>query len=423
MSRWYYWVSAFFVLNSMQAFGVVDRMVYGSWEGKGGTKITLMLNLLMIAASMALFGHGCSRRQEGFAVGSALALSAIGFLFLTALWSGSPPTTVRLATVYLFVIIGAIGIARSLTPDEFMHLLNWCCFWSAIASLLLLVVSPGNAHMTGDDIGTLDFIGIFPHKNFLGQVMAVGALAALHDIRIARGRYPGKLVMLFVFVGVAFMSKSTAALLTALVFCGIGGYFALRKKGGTSRMIAGVLAVILVPVFVVAMAAPDMILELIGKDPTLTGRTEIWAFVIDDIWQKPLLGWGYFGFWQLDNPAAAEISDAVHWVVPQAHNGLLESLLTIGLVGTGIFVFVLVRIFLLACRCLATPARPLAISTISVCLGIILVGISETVLLMATQSLTPVLFIAGLMCERALWVAKGQRYRTVLPAASPSYAN
>jgi O-antigen ligase len=423
MSRWYHWVAGFFVLNSMQAFGVVDRMIYGSWEGKGGDKITLILNLTMIAASLALFGHGYGRRQAGFAVGSALALSAIGFLFLTALWSGSPPTTVRLAIVYVFVVVGAIGVARSLTADEFMHLLNWCCFWSAIASLLLLVVSPASAHMSGGASGDSDFIGIFPHKNVLGQVMATGALAALHDIRVARGRYPGKLVMLFVFVGMAFASKSTGALLTTLVFCGISGYFALRKKGGTSRVIAGVLAVILVPVFAVAMAAPDMILELIGKDPTLTGRTEIWAYVIDDIWRKPLLGWGYYGFWMLDNPAAVEISDAVQWVVPQAHNGLLEFLLNIGLVGTGIFVVILVRIFLLACRCLGTPARALAISTITVCLGIILEGISETVLLAPTESLTPVLFIAGLMCERAVWVAKGQPYRTPLPADSPSYAN
>ena len=41
-----------------------------------------------------------------------------------------------------------------------------------------------------------------------------------------------------------------------------------------------------------------------------------------------------------------------------------------------------------------------------------MVGVSETVLMQATQPETPVLFITGLMCERALYVAKRlRRYR------------
>jgi exopolysaccharide production protein ExoQ len=159
------------------------------------------------------------------------------------------------------------------------------------------------------------------------------------------------------------------------------------------------------------VAAHDTLLELIGKDPTLTGRTELWAYVIPDIWMKPWLGWGYFGFWSSSNPAAVEISDAMGQVMPQAHNGLLEFLLNVGVLGTALFAFILIRTIVLAVRCLRTPERALAISTITCCVGILMEGVSETVLLAPTQSLTPVLFITGLMCERALWVAKGQRYR------------
>ena len=125
---------------------------------------------------------------------------------------------------------------------------------------------------------------------------------------------------------------------------------------------------------------------------------------------KPWLGWGYFGFWQLTNPAALEISDAVHWVVPNAHNGLLEFLLDVGVLGTALFAFILIRTIVLAVRCLRTPERALAISTISCCAGILLVGVSETVLLASNQSSTSVMFITGLMCERAAQAAKRRRY-------------
>ncbi len=96
----------------------------------------------------------------------------------------------------------------------------------------------------------------------------------------------------------------------------------------------------------------------------------------------------------------------------KAHSGLLEFLLDVGVLGTALFAFILIRTIVLAVRCLRTPERALAISTISCCVGILLVGVSESVLLTSTQSSTPLMFITGLMCERALYVAKGlQRYR------------
>ena len=159
------------------------------------------------------------------------------------------------------------------------------------------------------------------------------------------------------------------------------------------------------------MIAPDTLLLLIGKDPTLTGRTVIWAYVIQDIWIKPWLGWGYYGFWTMSNPAAVEVSDAMGFVVPHAHNGLLEFLLSVGVLGTALFVFILVRNLVVASWCLRTRERSLGVSTISCCVGIIQIGISETVLLAPTEALTPLMFIAGLMCERALHAAERGRYR------------
>jgi exopolysaccharide production protein ExoQ len=212
-----------------------------------------------------------------------------------------------------------------------------------------------------------------------------------------------------VFLGMAYASKSTGALMAVLLFCSISAFDGLWQKGGAARLTGVILAVLLGPVIIAAVVSPDMFLELIGKDPTLTGRMEIWDYVIQDIWMKPFLGWGYYVFWEPENPFATEISRAVHWTVPNAHNGLLEFLLDLGLVGTALFALILLRTIVLAVRCLRTPERALAISTISACAGILLIGVTESVLLTSTQSSTPLMFITGLMCERALYVAKGQR--------------
>ena len=128
--------------------------------------------------------------------------------------------------------------------------------------------------------------------------------------------------MICVFFGLVIASKSAGSLLTALVVLALSGLFALWQKGGGAQLISVLLAIVLTPVFVIATASPDLVLSFVGKDPTLTGRTEIWAYSLNSISMKPLLGWGYDAYWLKTNPAAAEISAKVHWTVPHAHNGL-----------------------------------------------------------------------------------------------------
>ena len=56
----------------------------------------------------------------------------------------------------------------------------------------------------------------------------------------------------------------------------------------------------------------------------------------------------------------SKLTNVMQWVVPHAHNGLLESLLNVGIVGTAFFAFILIRTIVLAVRCLRTPGRALA---------------------------------------------------------------
>jgi exopolysaccharide production protein ExoQ len=398
------WLAAFFLLDSMQAFGFIDQLVYGNWLGKGGDKITQSLNLLMIASAIALFVYGCTRRRC-FTAGAALVLAAIAYFFLTALWSVDPSATVREAMVYLFVVIGCIGLSGSLNSEEFMATLGSVCFASAIASILLLIMSPSDA-MAAD---SADFQGIFAHKNFFGQVMATGSFTCLYALRTRAASRGWTIGLLIVFTVLAIYCKSTTAWLMISAFCGIELIVSLYARGGAMRMMGLSFAACCLPVLIIIAVNPDPILELIGKDPTLTGRTEIWQYVEQDISLKPILGWGYFAFWTVTNPAAMEIANTVKWFVPQAHNGLLEMLLNVGAVGTVLIFAIYVRNIHFAMSSLRTPERALGLSALIYCVGIFLLGISENVLLAPTQSSTTVFLVSGLMCEQA--VRSAQRGR------------
>ncbi len=78
-------------------------------------------------------------------------------------------------------------------------------------------------------------------------------------------------------------------------------------------------------------------MRFIGKDPTLTGRTDIYLAVLESIFKHPLLGYGFGAFWVATNPEPFLIGLRIHWMtIGYAENGLLELWLELGTVGLGL---------------------------------------------------------------------------------------
>jgi O-Antigen ligase len=194
-----------------------------------------------------------------------------------------------------------------------------------------------------------------------------------------------------------------------LLFYAVGAVLELLQKGGTARILGVFLLTLLLLVAPVAAMSFDSLLAFMGKDSTLTGRTDIWGYVIPYIYQRPWLGWGYAAFWSTLNPAAWEIANALRWYSPEAHNGLLEILLSGGLVGVVWFAYLLVRTVRLSLRCMRYDSA-MAITCLSCCAGILVEGVDEQVLLYV-MGLSGVFFITGFFCEQA--VSRAPRRRPV----------
>ena len=78
--------------------------------------------------------------------------------------------------------------------------------------------------------------------------------------------------------------------------------------------------------------SPDVLLGLLGKDATLTGRTHIWAAVMRQVATRPHTGFGYGAVWS-DQTGWGP----VYWVMKQygarpayAHNGWVDLWLGLG---------------------------------------------------------------------------------------------
>ena len=73
-----------------------------------------------------------------------------------------------------------------------------------------------------------------------------------------------------------------------------------------------------------------MVLKALGKDPSLTGRTDIWTALMREVAERPWTGFGYQAFWGRDSIPAEWIRAETQWPVPSAHNGWIDLLIQLG---------------------------------------------------------------------------------------------
>ena len=94
--------------------------------------------------------------------------------------------------------------------------------------------------------------------------------------------------------------------------------------------------------------APEFALGLIGKDPTFTGRTDIWTWLSASIKQNWLLGYGYGAYWTDPLGPSYWVRTALQWGVPSAHNGWIDLWLAGGLVAVLLFGLYMLMVLVLA---------------------------------------------------------------------------
>jgi exopolysaccharide production protein ExoQ len=328
-------------------FGVLANAETGT---AGNTAITL---LLFAFVSVLLFPKINSvvelcRRDRLFALLAA-------WIMVSCLWSQFPVVSLEWAPVAVLNIVFAFYLYRRFSPNQQMRLLfvlGWICL---ILSIVLSLFFP----RYGIDYAG-DWRGIYQHKNMCSMTTAFLLLPSLYApassvfSKVARLLYVG----LSAFLIIMTQSATGRIILVCLLAYFVMTRFAsrLRAKERTIPLIMGIMIAL---AFVgVGISNAGEILLFLGKDPTLTGRTEIWKSVIPSIMKHPILGYGYKAFWRGYQGESANASLATHWAVNSAHNGFLEVWLTLGAVGVVFVAYSLLRAVRDAFVCLREAGSP-----------------------------------------------------------------
>ncbi|NEP17896.1 MAG: O-antigen ligase family protein [Leptolyngbya sp. SIO4C1] len=135
----------------------------------------------------------------------------------------------------------------------------------------------------------------------------------------------------------------------------------------------------------------------------MTGRTVIWNGVIErlsahNIW----LGFGRESFWLSDNPLARGFGDIASEYMPaHAHNGFIDLLVDLGLIGLAVFVIGYLATLLLALRRSYRAKTPEDLWPIAIMLFILVYNITES-LLMKRANLFWVMYLTNFFSLR-IW--------------------
>lgn len=109
------------------------------------------------------------------------------------------------------------------------------------------------------------------------------------------------------------------------------GYRHIRGHG---RILLTIGAVAIVGLTTLTSSAVfDPVLRLLGKGDDLTGRLEIWHIVGTLVAQRPLLGWGFVGWWVPWSPPFDDLVVRAGVTYLQAHNAFFDVELQLGVLG------------------------------------------------------------------------------------------
>ena len=205
--------------------------------------------------------------------------------------------------------------------------------------------------------GAQEFVGASTSKNMLGVVCLVSGIYLFWDTirRWSSRKERGTkwvirlnavfLVMVFWLLNLSHSATSEVCLvLGCLVIVAVHSGWGRRHHTFVKFMSPAIFCLYLILAY--GFGINGKLAERVGRDATLTGRSEIWKAVLGTH-TNPWIGTGYESFWL--GPRLARVWETAG-AVNEAHNGYLEVYLNLGLIGDFLVILFLLTSYWIICK-------------------------------------------------------------------------
>jgi exopolysaccharide production protein ExoQ len=263
----------------------------------------------------------------------------------STIWSILPHISWRRGVALAGTTVIGLYLGCSLSFINLLRLAAVSLGLVVVSTVFLCLLFPEK--MVHQEIHIGAWHGLFYHKNQLGQAMlqAVLIFVALALSEKSKGRKMIELGLTATAIFVLIKAHSATAMvglgifllvLIAILVPKLTGYMFGALSGAMLLTVVGVLG------------GSFCVLSLVGRDCTITGRTEIWDLVWSAAMERPWIGYGFGAFWVGESEIGNAIRAKLGWseTVAEAHNAWLDTWLSIGALGVGLAILTLLALSL-----------------------------------------------------------------------------
>jgi exopolysaccharide production protein ExoQ len=287
----------------------------------------------------------------------------VGIAILSTLWSDLPDITFRRGIVLFGTTLFGLYLAVRYTLKEQLRLLAIMLGIAATLSLLFAIFLPSYG-ITGEiyeitpqgiriasEIYEGTWKGIFFHKNVLGRLMVLSVLVfAMLNIEETKYRII-KWAMLGLSLSLLILSESKSSLVIfGIILILFTFYKSLQWHINIRLSLYCFYAIAVIFMVVWSLGNTKYIFNIVDRDITLSGRSDLWEAVLIMIRKRPFLGYGYNAFWLGLKGKSAVLWKLVGWQATHSHNGLLDLWLDLGIFGVVLFILAFFQAFCNAIR-------------------------------------------------------------------------
>ena len=312
-----------------------------------GSPLDRVILSILLGAGLAVL---LARRRRTWQLVKANGLMILFFVYCAAsvFWSDFPDVAFKRWIKALGNVTMVFVVLTDPQPVAAMKsVLATAAFFSIPLSVLLIKYYPQLGRVYDPFAWIPLYTGVSDTKNGLGANCLVFGLGSFWRVLVAFETKTNRLrqvvahgtivaMALWLFRMADSMTSLSCFVLAAALIMVIR-HFGTRRPA-TVHVVTGSLAFMALIGFLFQDLFTAMV-QALGRNATLTGRTDIW----EDIFRQdvnPWFGTGFESFWL---GSRAEYFWNKYWFHPnQAHNGYIETYLTLGWVGIGFLVLMIV---------------------------------------------------------------------------------
>lgn len=258
-------------------------------------------------------------------------------------WSSSPKETISSLPWLLAGVMYAVSISINFNKEEILQSTLNSIILIVLFCYLLIFVFPSIGIMTNQENGVHagSWQGVFQHKNILARYSSlffgISLTAYLFSKKIKW------LILSSIILVLIIGSKSASGFIISILLLLLSLYLFEAHKISKKFKLFFILLLIIIPIILILSNAFSFFsFNILGKGEDLSGRIPLWIESINYISLKPYLGYGYEAFWSEDSYEGNQVRLAVGWLTaPHSHNGYIEVILQIGLIGFAILILII----------------------------------------------------------------------------------